>query len=249
MVSAFRRPALACYIPVADEDLRRPRRSDHRSSVGPRARARRRARRARRQARARRPRRGRARAHCGRTARARRCRRRAADRRLAGRVGRAARARRARCVRHRARRVQQRRGRAARRRVGGDRSRLALGARCEPLGCHPRRARLHPDPAAAGRRRPHREHRLGGGPDRAARHGRLQRDQARGGRAQRDPAPRPRRARGEGALLGRVPGLLRVGDRRLRAQPPGRARERPREERRGPGARSDAAQGHAVRDG
>ena len=57
--------------------------------------------------------------------------------------------------------------------------RLAVGVGRQPLGRDSRRARVHADPAGAGRPGAHRQHRLDGGPDVRAEHGDLQRLEAR----------------------------------------------------------------------
>ena len=72
-------------------------------------------------------------------------------------------------LRRRARRLQQRRRRHLRSGVDAHAGRLGVGAGREPVGRHSRRPRVHADPAGAGRRGAHRQHRLDGRADLCAR--------------------------------------------------------------------------------
>ncbi len=114
----------------------------------------------------------------------RRCRR-PRHRRVRGRRGRRAGPRRARRLRRGPSGVQQRRGRRWWTHRVVHHRRLGVGARRQPVGRHPRDARLpaHADRAGRG---PHRQHRVAGGPVRGAVHGSVQREQVRRRRHQRD---------------------------------------------------------------
>ena len=152
----------------------------------------------------------------------RRARRARAVRRGEARIGRRPGRRGLGRLRARRRAVQQRRRAVGRLQLGHAARGLGLGARREPLRCHPRPAQLRAAPARAGRRGAHRERRLDGGTHDDAHGRRLRRQQARGRGAERNAVQGTRDAAVARARLGAVPRDDQHGDRRGRTQPPRR---------------------------